>query len=115
MLLPNNKGQLSKRVGYTGQGEARFGAPVMVPCAVVKLIHEIKKTPIRTDASASRGRADEGVSSSVILFPATSGVTVGDRFAIAGLDLRCSGSQPRYDALGTLDHYECTFEAWSAS
>ena len=114
MLLPNNKGMLSKRAGYNKAGEASFGPGLTVRCAVVKLIHEIKKTPIRTDASASRGRADEPVSVSTILFLPATRIEIGDRFAIAGLDLRCSGAEPRFDAGGKLDHIECTFEAWGA-
>ena len=53
------------------------------------------------------------MSVSKILFPPAVPIKIGDRFQITGLDLRCSGAEPRFNVLGVFDHTECDFEAWS--
>jgi len=113
MFTPNNRGNLSTRIGSNKFGESQFSAVVSTPCAVVRLKADIKKTAIRTDASGSRGAADETVSIAIILFPSYVTIGLGDRFIIGGDTLRVMMVQPRYAISGKLDHYECDFEAWT--
>jgi hypothetical protein len=112
MFIPNNKGRLFKRAGYNKFGEETFSTAVEIPCSVVKLQGTLVKSPIRTDSSASRGNADEIISSAVILFPTyVTRPVIGDKFEIAEMTLRVLSVEPRYSTIGTLDHIECAFEA----
>lgn len=113
MFVPNNSGYLSYRSGSNKFGEPTYDAPVKVPCAVIQIKDDIKKTAIRTDSSASRANADELVAVANILFPTSVRIANGDKFQIAGFDLRVIMVEPRFSTAGVLDHNECAFEAWA--
>ena len=115
MFLPNTTGLLTSYTAGTDKfGQAIYdGEAAVVPCAIVKLEPTVQKTPIRSTGSASRGEADELIEPAMILFPSSVQITEGDKFVILGVSLRCISVQPRISIAGNLDHYECTFEAWS--
>ena len=113
MFIPNNFGILIKKIADNKYGEPIFSSGTNVPCGVVEIKADLKKTAIRTDSSASRGNADEIVSIAMILFPAYVNIAVGDKFFIANVDLRVMMVEPRYSISGRLDHHQCQFEAWA--
>lgn len=115
MFVPNTTGLLAKFQGTDKFGQSVYAAqPLTVGCAVVKLNPVVQKTPIRSTGSASRGMADELVEPAVILFPASVPVGELDKLVIQGSTLRCIAVQPRVSIAGTVDHFECTFEAGDA-
>jgi hypothetical protein len=111
MFIPNNYGQLSRKLGANIYGERTFQAPVTVPCAIVDNTDQLKKTPVRADSSASRGAAEEDVSVAKILFPANIAIAKDDTFAITDLKLRVTMVQKRFSVFGVLDHLEVDFDA----
>lgn len=113
MFLPNNTGTLTRKLGTDKFGQAVYSqVPTKVGCGVVSLNIEVIKTAIRTDASASRGTADEDEAIATILFPAGTIIGEEDKFEIAGFALRVKAVQPRYSVYFGLDHIECDFEQW---
>jgi hypothetical protein len=84
---------------------------VSVPCAVTKLDPQIKKTPIRSVESASRGEADELVEVATLLFPTSVSVKPLDKVIAFGYTLRCIRATPMISVAGEIDFYECAFEA----
>lgn len=113
MFIPNNKGQLSRNLGFNAYGEPSFGPAKTVACGVVHLSMVDQKTSVRTDSSASRGNADEVVFKAKILFPAGTAIFDGDRFVINGQKLRVKAIEPRYAVPGNLDHLEVDFDRWT--
>lgn len=112
MFLPNTTGLLTRKSGKDMFAQPTYAAPVTVPCAVVHLMTKIKPTPVRADYSASRGNAEEEVSTSKILFPATVEIEDEDKFTINAIDLRVVTVQTRYDIIGNIDHFEVDFDLW---
>ena len=115
MFIPNTTGLWTPLIGTN-----KFGAPiyaaqsVTVGCGVVELDVTVKKTAIRTDASASRSNIDEDVVTAKILFPATVAIGKEDKFSIVGRFMRVMMVEPRWGIDGVIDHYECDFEEWEA-
>ncbi len=94
-------------------GEIGFSAPVPERCGVVRLRHERQDTTVRADSSATRGYADEFVSTNLILLQATTQARSGDRLTVAGVKIRIMSLFPRYDVHGVLDHFEVRGELWA--
>jgi hypothetical protein len=115
MFLPNNRGQLFRRMGNNLHGETQFASPQTVDCGVVRLMPKVETTSVRVDSSASRGMAEETTAKAKILFPAYVRIGQDDRFDIAGISLRCITVEPRYAIAGHLDHYECDFVVFPRS
>lgn len=113
MFIPNNKGQLQAFSGYNSTAEPQFAPAKSVLCGVVHLNKIVQKSTVRADSSGSRGSADEFVSISKILFPASVSIATGYKFRIAGLTLKATTVEPRYSVYGVIDHYEVDFEQWT--
>lgn len=113
MFRPNTTCIITETQGYSVHGEPAFGIAQTVPCGIVRLDLTSQKTSVRTDSSASRGNAEEEVSRSVLLFPATVTPKLGSKVEIMGITLRIMAVQPRLTVRGGLDHYQCTLEAWT--
>lgn len=113
MLIPNCKGYLSRRTGKNMYSEPTFAAPKLVECSIIRMMDQVKKTSVRTDSSASRGNAEEIVIIAKILFPVKVVLGQGDKFAIAGLQLKVEGIHQRFDTLGQHDHNEVDFSVWT--
>jgi hypothetical protein len=113
MFIPNNFGYWTKFLGTDKFGSPIYSAnTIKVGCGVVELDVTVKKTPVRSDASASKGNVDEDVVAATILFPANVPINEEDKFSIAGRYLRVMMVEPRWGMDGALDHYECDFEEW---
>lgn len=109
-FMTNNAGMLSRRAGANLYGEFTYATPVRVKCAVVKLIDKTAKTSVRTDQSGTRGNAEEETVQANILFPPSVAIKQGDRFVIAGISMRVTGIDQKFDILGAHDHDEVTLE-----
>ena len=113
MFIPNNYGKLTPTTGTSLYGDERFGRTVKVPCGIVHLNKQVQKTTVRSDSSGSTGSADEFVSSSRILFPASVQIKTGWKFEIGGITLRIVSVEPRFNVRGALDHFEADLQAWT--
>lgn len=92
-------------------GQRQFGAVKNTRCAIVTLKAKSEKTSVRTDSSASGGRAEEKQGESRLLFrPGI--VKLGDRVTVVGMALRVLSVFPRHDVNGRHDHDEVDCEAW---
>lgn len=112
MLIPNTTGQLSRRTGTDIYSQESYAAPVTVQCAIVQLLTKIQITKVRSEYSATRANAEEEVSVSKILFPASVTIEDQDKFTISGVELRVTGVQERRDVFGNIDHFEVDFGIW---
>ena len=112
MFIPNTTGVLARKSGKDMYAQDSYADPVTVQCAVVRLSTKIKATPVRADYSATRGNAEEEVSVSKILFPASVEISDEDKFTISGIDLRVTQVQERRDVVGNIDHFEVDFGLW---
>ena len=110
MMIPNNKGLLSARLGQNVYSQFAYAAPITVPCAIVHLKQKIAKTSVRVDQSASRGNTEEDTIVANILFPKTVVIREDDKFQIAGLTMRAVNVEQRFNVLGQLDHFEVALE-----
>jgi len=80
----------------------------------VKLVQESKKTSVRTDASASRGTAQEILADARLLFPKYVELKPGDRLSIMGFELTVVSIFPRHNVLGAHDHWEVDFNVYGS-
>ncbi len=106
MLRPNVKGEVSKMSGADIYGKRAYDTWETVSLAVVKLETSSRKTSVRTDASASRGSAQEILADARLLFPKDVLLTPGDRVRIHGVTLTVESIFPRYNVLGRFDHWQ---------
>lgn len=112
MLKPNLKLTHEALTGRDVYGAETFAAKRTEGCCIVKLKEISQKTSVRTDASATRGYADEFASSSRLLVLPSTQVQIGDRISIVGVTLRVTSKFPRHDVEGRLDHYEVEGSPW---
>jgi hypothetical protein len=103
---------------HHGAGRDEYGQPVPsdpkpYKCLVVRLVSDVKKTNIRTDASASRGRADEVTNNAILLFRFQDDVKIDDKVEIMGFTLRVISVQPRLSVFGKPEHLEVKLEVWA--
>lgn len=113
MFFPNTTCRLIKEGALDQYGQRTRGTETTEECAVVKLEVAAKKTSVRADSSASRGKAQEQVSDARLLFRPNVGVDIGDFIEIMGYTLRVSSVHPRRNVMGDLDHYQVDADAWA--
>ncbi|CAB4122123.1 hypothetical protein UFOVP26_83 [uncultured Caudovirales phage] len=112
LFIPNLRCTVTKHSGLDIYGQPKVGITYKEKCAIVKLITTTAPTPIRADASASRGSAREQVADAELLFVATTKVDIDDFIVVAGVNLRAIGKFPRYSLSGNLDHYQILCNIW---
>lgn len=112
LFIPNLNCIVTKRDGFDLYGQPIVGVSKKEKCAIVKLITKTDKTPIRADASASRGTAMEQIADAVILVPHYSSAEVSDMLEVSGVKLRVTGKFPRHSISGNLDHYQLICNIW---
>lgn len=113
MFIPNTYGTLTPTTGTNVYGDERFGKAVRVPCGVIHLNKQVQKTTVRSDSSGSTGSAEEFVSTSRILFPASVAIQTGWKFEIHGMTLKITSVEPRLNVRGAIDHYEADLQSWT--
>lgn len=106
MFRPNLKCKISILGPSNIYGKRYYGNPKTVPCAIVKLVTESSKTSVRTDASATRGTAQEILADARLLFPRYVDLRPGDRVSIFGVELTVVSIFPRHNVLGVHDHWQ---------
>lgn len=94
-----------------------YGQPLDVPpskgrCAVVDMTQADKRTPVRSDTSASRGSARELVTHARLLFPGNTPLNVDDKVIVIGRTLKVMSVFPMYNVHGQLDHLQVDLFTW---
>lgn len=115
MFRPNLKCKIAKLGGATITGKRSYGSWKTVPCAIVKLVSEAKKTSVRTDSSATRGTAQEILADARLLFPKFVDLKPGDRIEVWGVELTVVSIFPRHNVLGTHDHWQVDCNIFASS
>lgn len=111
LFIKKLQGQLAARSGTDIYGEAVFRAATPVWVMVVHLGAARLKTSVRADTSGSRGRSDEPNPTGKILLERAVNPKVEDRFDLDGVSYLISHVEPRYAAMGGLDHWEVDLTA----
>lgn len=112
MFKPNTFCFVSKRSGFDEWGREQYGSKSRVACSVVRLKVSREKSSVRADSSASRGRAREVQSDSIVLLPPTFAVEIGDKLEIMGFSLEVESLEPRLNIMGRHDHNEVGLCVW---
>lgn len=113
MLIFNRTAQLQLVKGRDLYGQPTHAKAITVPCAVVALHRTVAKTGVRTDATATRGAAEERQEDARILFPVNSKVVADARVVIQGFELRVIDVHPRFDVNGAPSHLDCMLTLWA--
>ena len=111
--MPNLKCKIYPYIDIDVQGESLYDTVRSEGCSVVTFRLENLPTPVRADTSASQGRVTmQRAMIRVLLSPKTS-ANFGAKVVInaqPGLSYKVVEMQPRFDAVGKLDHYQCDLE-----
>lgn len=111
-VKPNITCKHSRQDGYDINSKPKYTEPKSIKCAVVKYKSTSQKTTVRADSSASRGRNQEMIYSTIILFDAKTDIRMDDVIEIFGEKLIVESIERRFDIGGKLDHYECGLNVW---
>lgn len=103
---------------YASRKFDMYGKPVpdygtVSKCDIVRLSKVKKETSIRSDASASRGRADEQLYDAVLLMKPQTVIEIDNKVEINGFELKVKKVVPRYNIFGRLEHQEVSLEIWA--
>lgn len=112
MFRPNTFCYVSQRTGFDDWGRETYVGRQRVPCSLVRLKVMKESTSVRADSSASRGRAKETNSESIVLLPPSHDIEIGDRLEILGFQLEVNSITPRLDIMGRHDHNEVGLLKW---
>jgi hypothetical protein len=107
----NTRGYLYKVIGRDQADDPTYAAPVATNIAIVMTKDFVQQTPIRSEASASHGRADEDMGPVTILMAAIPVPSVGDRVDFTGMSSEVISVTARQDNFGRLNHYEVMVRA----
>lgn len=110
MFLPNSSCELYRRNSTPDVYNAySFQAGVTVRCSIVTLDVKVAKTSVRADTSASKGRAEEEIGLTRILFPANTEINEYDIVVVDGQVAEVIRIFPRRNVLGRVDHLQVDF------
>ena len=110
MFIPNSHCLLYRRgAGKDVYNNYAFAAPISVPCTVVTVDVKVAKTSVRADSSASRGRAEEEIGLTRILFNPNIGIKDYDIVEVDGQVAEAIRIFPRRNVLGVIDHIQVDF------
>lgn len=107
MFLPTQKGVLYTGQTFNGRGKEIPSNPVLMRYTPVRVRNNITKTSIRTDKSASQGRAEElEFDGRILVHPEVTPIE-GQKCALQnGEEYVMEVVQEVYDSPGQLDHYQ---------
>ena len=111
-LISNTPCVITRTVGKDIYGQDQYSDPEDSFCGVVKLDIISEKTTVRTDSSASRGRAHEIEADARLLFESHIELDRNDRVDVMGHSLRVVAIFPRLDVHGDHDHNQVDLMAW---
>lgn len=86
--------------------------PVDTKCAAVRFGASVETTSVRTDSTASQGRAEQVVYDAVLLFRTSEQVKNGDVVELYGQRYRIARVQPRPNVMGALHHVQAECDRW---
>ena len=113
MIIPVTPCTLYKSQGYDRNGQPRpLTNPIYARCCVVSLTHDIGKSKVRGDSSASYGNAAEELDVARLLFPVTTDIDMGDKIEVMGHSLRVVKTYVRNRVQGDKDHIQVDCETW---
>ena len=102
-ILPRNTpAKLFRKTAYDAYGQAVEAAPQCVFVNVVKFSDKSIATPLRSNMTASQGRADYDVASVILLFAWNQQISMGDRVVVYGTSLAVTNIYPQADVFGNL-------------
>ena len=102
---------VEKRGAADLYGQEQKSAPVPEWCQVVKLEPRVQHSTVRTDSSATRGRAMEDRADAVLLIRPNSSAEIEDFITVNKVKLRVMEKRARFTVTGILDHYQITCES----
>ena len=105
VFFSNSIAILSSAIGFDSYGETLFAPAQTLLVNIIKYLVEATPTPIRSEASASRGKDDDLIAKTVeVLFPSRCGIKLNDRVDLNGDIFRVLSLFPRVDLFGRSDH-----------
>jgi|SaaInlStandDraft_7_1057024.scaffolds.fasta_scaffold36118_2 hypothetical protein len=116
MFTPNTDCLIFKtsRDSFDAYGTKISGKPVKSRCGVVKLKDGTHKTTVRADSGGSRGKANEYISDSVLMFLPTVDIEIGDKVKVLSIMLEVAEIHQRISVYGRLSHYEVELDRGSS-
>lgn len=112
MIFPTLLIQVLSKAGFDAYSQPRYKSPKFEKVAPVKLHFMQRSTSVRTDAAASKSRAQEANAQVVILAKPSTRINLDDKLIVMGHSLRVVDMTPRLTVAGKLDHYEINCESW---
>ncbi|NQZ53221.1 MAG: hypothetical protein HRT93_03095 [Piscirickettsiaceae bacterium] len=113
MIRPSVTCQIQSSKSTDLYGQEKLAKPRQALCSVVRLVVSREKTSVRADSSASRGKIDEIVSTSRLLFLPTTKINLGDKVEIADITLKVDSKNIRFSVNGRVDHVQVDLVAWA--
>lgn len=113
VFIPNLDCIIRKKGLPDVYGKAGTGSERPERCSIVKLRYESVHTTVRADSGATRGHADEFVTSNRILLAASTQAAIDDQLEVSGYKIRIKILHPRINVIGKVDHYEVEGEVWA--
>jgi hypothetical protein len=113
MHIPNNRCQLALYLGIDKKSEPIYKKPNIEGCSIITYRLEQVPTPLRSDTSASQGRATIKKGMIRVMLLANTRANFGSKFNLVSRPddiYKLIEIHPRYDALGKVDHYQCDLE-----
>lgn len=105
-FIPKHQGTLYTGVSYTDTGDELPANPVRMRFSVVRIRTATRDTSIRTDKSGSQSRAEETFYDGRILVYPDITPENDQVVSVLGVTYRINEVQPKFDALGNLNHYQ---------
>ena len=96
--------------GYDQYGQVTYNPVLLVKCAIVKINDLSQPSPIRSEASASHGRADEDFGDGTILVPFNTNVNNYDRIDIFNQTFQIINVSPQIDSFASVNHIQLTIK-----
>jgi hypothetical protein len=112
LLKPNIDCKLAHKTGYNKHSEPTYGPDRSVKCRVVRFKSASLKSTVRADSSATRGRAQEEIFETIILFHPSTNIAKDDKVTIFGQVMRVVSIEIRLTTSGKVDHYEVGLNVW---
>lgn len=112
MIYPTLLIQVLNKDGFDAYSQPRYKSPKFEKVAPVKLHFMQRSTSVRTDAAASKARAQESNAQVVILAKPSTRINLDDKLIVMGHSLRVIDMTPRLTVMGELDHFEVACNSW---
>lgn len=115
MFLPNLILNITRKKGFTEDGEETFYDPIQVKGSIINLRNRLDRSSVRADSSASRGRAEQYEADVRLLIVAGADVERDDLVTVdawPGKKYQVSEVFPRFNLQGKIDHLQVDCVIW---